>query len=79
MIKTGQCQPMTVRLPAHRCTPATAEELKTILAAHPGPRPVQLLLVTGGRTLTVALDAASVTDSPALRRDLHTLTGHPVG
>jgi hypothetical protein len=74
MTDTTAGRPMRIRLAATGCTPATAHALKQILARHPGPRPVHLLLVTAERTLPVELDPAlSVRVSPALRRELHEL------
>ena len=44
---------LRIKMQVHTCTPDRIEELKTILAAHPGPSPV--LLYLGGQAKTTVL------------------------
>ena len=46
---------LRIRMPVHACTPDRLEELKAVLAAHPGPSPVLLHLGNNGRTTVLRL------------------------
>jgi DNA polymerase-3 subunit alpha len=52
---SGSATPLRINLPATSCTPDRIEELKLILAAHPGPSPVLLLLEANERTTVLKL------------------------
>ena len=47
--------PLRIRMPVHACTPDRIEELKAVLAAHPGPSPVLLHLGNNGKTTVLRL------------------------
>jgi DNA polymerase-3 subunit alpha len=68
--------PVTVSLPAARCTPQLVERLKEVLATHPGTTEVHLQLLNGGRRTVLRLDdGLRVSASPALHADLKALLG----
>ncbi len=68
--------PVVLSLPAHRCTPPLVQQLRDVLAAHPGPTEVRLRLEGRGSTTTMALDPRfRVSPSPALMGDLKALLG----
>ncbi|HEX6196204.1 MAG TPA: DNA polymerase III subunit alpha [Jiangellaceae bacterium] len=72
-IRTG---PVYVTMPVARCTPPVIEQLKEVLAAHPGTAAVHLRLEGAGRTTVMKLDDGfRVTPSPALMGDLKVLLG----
>jgi DNA polymerase-3 subunit alpha len=68
--------PVSVHLPAVRCTPPLVERLREVLAAHPGPTEVHLHLQARARTTVMRLEKGPyVTASPALMGDLKALLG----
>jgi DNA polymerase-3 subunit alpha len=75
-ISAGPRGPVTVTLPANRCTPPVVERLKEVLANHPGTTEVQLALTDAGRSTVLRLDERlRVTAAPALMADLKQLLG----
>jgi DNA polymerase-3 subunit alpha len=46
---------LRIKMPLHTCTPDRLEELKTVLAAHPGPSPVLLYLGNHNKTTVLRL------------------------
>jgi DNA polymerase-3 subunit alpha len=75
-ISDGPRGPVTITLPANRCTPPVVERLKEVLATHPGTTEVQLQLTSGGRSTVLRLDERlRVTAAPALMADLKELLG----
>ncbi|MGI8435254.1 MAG: DNA polymerase III subunit alpha, partial [Nocardioidaceae bacterium] len=68
--------PIIISLPALRVTPPVVEQLKDVLATHPGVAEVHLKLQSAGRTMVMKLDERlRVTPSPALMADLKALLG----
>jgi DNA polymerase-3 subunit alpha len=68
--------PVTITLPANRCTPPVVERLKEVLASHPGTTEVQLQLTSAGRSTVLRLDdRLRVTAGPAVMADLKELLG----
>jgi len=68
--------PVVISVPAARCTPATVDALKDVLAAHAGVTEVQLRLTTAASTKLLRLDERlRVTVSPGLMADLKALLG----
>jgi DNA polymerase-3 subunit alpha len=68
--------PVSVRLPAVRCTPPLVERLREVLASHPGTVEVHLHLEASARTTVMRLgNGPRVTPSPALMGDLKALLG----
>lgn len=61
-----------IELPLAACSPVLVEQLRATLTAHPGTRPVHLVL-TGGTDRHVLRLAAPVTATPALRDQLAAL------
>jgi DNA polymerase-3 subunit alpha len=75
-VSEGPRGPVTVTLPANRCTPPVVERLKEVLATHPGTTEVQLQLTSAGRSTVLRLDdRLRVTAGPALMADLKQLLG----
>jgi DNA polymerase III subunit alpha len=75
-IKEGPRGPVVVTLPLSRATDAMAEEIKRVLADHPGVTEVQLKLTQPGRSVLMRVeDRLRVTASPALFGDLKALLG----
>lgn len=75
-ISEGDSGPVTVSLPTARCTPIVVEQLRSVLASHPGMSEVRLKLVSAGRaTLWRLDDQLRVQSSPALMADLKALLG----
>jgi DNA polymerase-3 subunit alpha len=75
-VSEGPRGPVTVSLPANRCTPPVVERLKEVLANHPGTTEVQLQLTSAGRSTVLRLDERlRVTAAPALMADLKELLG----
>ena len=65
-----------ISLPSTRCTPPVVEQLRDVLATHPGLTEVQLrLLARNGTTVMRLDDRLRVTPSPALFADLKQLLG----
>jgi DNA polymerase-3 subunit alpha len=57
-------------------TPPIVEQLKEVLATHPGVAEVHLKLQSAGRTMVMRLDERlRVTPTPALMADLKALLG----
>ena len=54
--------PLRIRMPVHACTPDRIEELKAVLAAHPGPSPVLLHLGNNGKTTVLRLGGGYTVD-----------------
>ncbi|MDN5893911.1 MAG: DNA polymerase III subunit alpha [Nocardioides sp.] len=75
-ISEGPSGPVMISLPSTRCTGPVVEQLKDVLATHPGMSEVQLKLLTRGSTTVMRLDdRLRVTPSPALFADLKQLLG----
>jgi DNA polymerase-3 subunit alpha len=68
--------PVTLTLPAPRCTPPVVERLKEVLATHPGTTEVRLALQSGGKVTVLRLDERlRVNPTNALMADLKALLG----
>jgi DNA polymerase-3 subunit alpha len=68
--------PVVISLPALRCTPPVVQQLRQVLAAHPGMTEVRLRLQSSGKTTVMKLDAQlKVTPSQPLMADLKALLG----
>jgi DNA polymerase-3 subunit alpha len=68
--------PVTVTIPAQRCTPPLVERLKEVLATHPGTTEVRLQVQSGGKVTVLRLaERFRVTPSSALMGDLKALLG----
>ncbi|MBA3311363.1 MAG: DNA polymerase III subunit alpha [Nocardioidaceae bacterium] len=68
--------PVVISMPAIRVTPPLVDQLKDVLATHPGVADVQLKLLSAGRTMVMRLDERlRVTPTPALMADLKALLG----
>ena len=68
--------PPRCSMPTARCIPPVVEQLKGVLASHPGVIPVHLQLQSAGRTTVLQLDdRLRVNASPALFGDLKALLG----
>ncbi|MGH3471221.1 MAG: OB-fold nucleic acid binding domain-containing protein, partial [Nocardioidaceae bacterium] len=68
--------PVVISLPSVRVTQPVVEQLKDVLATHPGVAEVHLKLISSGRTMLMRLDERlRVTPSPALMADLKALLG----
>jgi DNA polymerase-3 subunit alpha len=68
--------PVTISMPATRCTGPVVEQLKDVLGTHPGMTEVRLRLLTREATKVMRLDdRLRVTPSPALFADLKQLLG----
>jgi DNA polymerase III subunit alpha len=75
-ITDGPRGPVVIALPASRRTPPVAEQLKDVLATHPGGTQVHLRLTQSGRTTVMRLDdGLRVSAGPALFGDLKQLLG----
>jgi DNA polymerase-3 subunit alpha len=75
-LSTAPVGPMLISLPSTRCTPPVVEQLKDILATHPGPTEVRLRLMTATATTMLRLDDRLRVDvTPALFADLKALLG----
>jgi DNA polymerase III subunit alpha len=75
-VSEGPRGPVTITLPANRCTPPVVDRLKEVLATHPGTTEVQLQLTSAGRSTVLRLDdRLRVTAAPALMADLKQLLG----
>ncbi len=72
----GPAGPVLISLPSTRCTPPVVDQLKDVLATHPGVTEVRLRLQTRSSTTVLRLDdRLRVTASPALFADLKALLG----
>jgi DNA polymerase-3 subunit alpha len=68
--------PVTITLPAPRCTPLVVERLKEVLATHPGTTEVRLQVQAGEKVTVLRLgDRFRVTPSSALMGDLKAMLG----
>jgi DNA polymerase-3 subunit alpha len=68
--------PIVISLPAARCTPQIVQQLRDVLASHPGRTEVRLRLQSADRTTVMKLDERlRVTPSPPLMADLKALLG----
>jgi DNA polymerase-3 subunit alpha len=68
--------PVVITLPAVRCTPPTVEQLKDVLATHPGVTEVRLRLQGRESTTVMRIDERlRVSATPALMADLKALLG----
>ncbi len=75
-ISDGPQGPVVISLPSTRCTGPVVEQLKDVLATHPGVTEVRLRLLTRNATKLMRLDdRLRVTPSPALFADLKQLLG----
>jgi DNA polymerase III subunit alpha len=69
-------RPMVVTLAATKVTPPVVEQLKDVLATHPGLSEVHLRVTSTERTMVVRLDERLRVDpGAALRADLKALLG----
>ncbi|HET6668084.1 MAG TPA: DNA polymerase III subunit alpha, partial [Intrasporangium sp.] len=72
----GPAGPVVLSLPSTRCTAPVVEQLKEVLATHPGVTEVQLRLLSRNSTTVLRLDdRLRVTPTPALFADLKQLLG----
>src|SRR4051794_33981405 len=68
--------PVTITLPAPRCTAMVVERLKEVLATHPGTTEVRLQVQAGGKVTVLRLgDVFRVTPTSSLFADLKALLG----
>ena len=68
--------PVIISLPAARCTPQVVQQLRDVLASHPGLTEVRLRLRSAEKTTVMKLDERlRVTPSPPLMADLKALLG----
>ncbi len=75
-LSVGERGPVVISLPAARCIPPVVEQLKGVLANHPGVTSVHLQLQSAGRTTVLALDERLRVDAtPALFGELKALLG----
>lgn len=72
----GPTGPVVISLPATRCTAPVVEQLKDVLATHPGMTEVRLRLLNRASTTVLRLDdRLRVAPTPALFADLKQLLG----
>jgi DNA polymerase-3 subunit alpha len=75
-LSDGPTGPVVISLPSTRCTPPVVEQLKEVLATHPGMTEVQLKLLARTSTTVLRIDERlRVTPTPALFADLKQLLG----
>ncbi|HTW20286.1 MAG TPA: DNA polymerase III subunit alpha, partial [Mycobacteriales bacterium] len=75
-VSEGPRGPVTISLPAARCTPPVVDRLKEVLASHPGTTEVRLQLTAAGRSTVLRLDdRLRVSAGPAVMADLKELLG----
>jgi DNA polymerase-3 subunit alpha len=75
-LSDGPRGPLTVSLPAARCTPPLVDRLKEVLGSHPGTTEVRLQLVGPSRTTVLRLDdSLRVTVTASVMGDLKELLG----
>src|SRR4051794_15008226 len=68
--------PVTITLPAQRCTPLVVERLKEVLSTHPGTTEVRLQVQAGEKVTVLRLgDRFRVTQTSSLMADLKALLG----
>ena len=72
----GPSGPVVISMPSTRCTGPVVEQLKDVLATHPGMTEVRLRLLTREATKVMRLDdRLRVTPSASLFADLKALLG----
>jgi DNA polymerase III subunit alpha len=75
-ISDGPSGPLVISMPSTRCTQPVVEQLKEVLATHPGMTEVRLNLMTRASTKVFRMpDQLRVTPSSALTADLKQLLG----
>ncbi|RYJ05461.1 MAG: DNA polymerase III subunit alpha, partial [Actinomycetales bacterium] len=75
-LNDGPSGPVVISLPSTRCTAPVVEQLKEVLATHPGMSEVRLKLMSRASTTVLRLDdRLRVAPSPALFADLKQLLG----
>ncbi len=75
-LNDGPSGPVVISMPSTRCTAAVVDQLKDVLATHPGMSEVRLKLMSRESTKVMRLpDRLRVTPSPALFADLKQLLG----
>jgi DNA polymerase-3 subunit alpha len=75
-VNDGPSGPVIISMPSTRCTPPVVEQLKDVLATHPGMSEVRLKLMSRQSTTVMRLDdRLRVAPSPALFADLKQLLG----
>ncbi len=76
-VSEGPSGPLVIQLPAVRCTPAVVEQLRHVLAAHPGATEVRVKLVsaTNGSKIWKLDERLRVSPSRPLMADLKALLG----
>ncbi len=75
-VSEGPGGPVVLSMPVTRCTPEVVDQLREILATHPGVTEVRLQLMTRSSTRMMRLDdRLRVAPSPALYGDLKALLG----
>jgi DNA polymerase-3 subunit alpha len=75
-ISEGPTGPVVISMPSTRCTAPVVEQLKDVLATHPGMTEVQLKLLSRTSTTVLRLDdRLRVTPAPSLFADLKQLLG----
>jgi DNA polymerase-3 subunit alpha len=75
-LSEGPRGPVVIQLPVSKCVPPVVEQLKAVLAAHPGVTEVQIHLQATARTTLWRLDdRLRVSPTPALYGDLKALLG----
>jgi DNA polymerase III subunit alpha len=68
--------PVTITVPANRCTPPMVERLKDVLATHPGTTEVRLQVQAGAKMTVLRLDdRLRVTPTSGLMAELKALLG----
>ncbi len=72
----GRRGPLTITLPASRCTPVLVDRLKDVLATHPGTTEVRLSLTAAERATVLKLDdGLRVRPTSGLMAELKALVG----
>jgi DNA polymerase-3 subunit alpha len=74
-ISEAPAGPVVISLPAIRCTPAVLDQLREVLAQHPGMTEVRVKLLKPDGNLIARLPRHRVTPSPPLMADLKALLG----
>ena len=69
-------QPFRIKMQVHACTPDRLQDLKTVLAAHPGPTPVLLYLDSNAKTTVLRLGGGYTVEARnGLYAELRSLEG----
>ncbi|HEX8632034.1 MAG TPA: DNA polymerase III subunit alpha [Catenuloplanes sp.] len=71
----SETKPVTLTMPVTRCTPPLVDQLKEVLALHPGDAEVHVKLLNGSRTTVLRLGGPRVAPTTALMADLKTVLG----